>query len=145
MSRETSTEPDSAALRQAEALRYALLLDWGTRLGVIALFLSFSCYVLGLLTPHVPLDQLPSLWGLPAKTYLERTGTPTGWGWVSLMGTGDMSNLIGVALLAACSVPPLLGLIPLYMRRKDYLYAALCSLIVLVLALAASGVLTAGH
>ncbi len=145
MSRETSTEPDSAALRQAEALRYALLLDWGTRLGVIALFLSFSCYVLGLLTPHVPLDQLPSLWGLPAKTYLERTGTPTGWGWVSLMGTGDMSNLIGVALLAACSVPPLLGLIPLYMQRKDYLYAALCSLIVLVLALAASGVLTAGH
>ncbi|MBP6644805.1 MAG: hypothetical protein KA207_03055 [Burkholderiaceae bacterium] len=145
MSRETSTEPDSAALRQTEALRYALLLDWGTRLGVIALFLSFSCYVLGLLTPHVPLDQLPSLWGLPAKTYLERTGTPTGWGWVSLMGTGDMSNLIGVALLAACSVPPLLGLIPLYMRRKDYLYAALCSLIVLVLALAASGVLTAGH
>jgi hypothetical protein len=105
MSRETSTEPDSAALRQTEALRYALLLDWGTRLGVIALFLSFSCYVLGLLTPHVPLDQLPSLWGLPAKTYLERTGTPTGWGWVSLMGTGDMSNLIGVALLAACSVP----------------------------------------
>ncbi|MBK6649686.1 MAG: hypothetical protein IPG42_08255 [Betaproteobacteria bacterium] len=145
MSRETSTEPDSAALRQTEALRYALLLDWGTRLGVIALFLSFSCYVLGLLTPHVPLDQLPSLWGLPAKTYLERTGTPTGWGWVSLMGTGDMSNLIGVALLAACSVPPLLGLIPLYMQRKDYLYAALCSLIVLVLALAASGVLTAGH
>lgn len=145
MSRETSTESDSAALRQAEALRYALLLDWGTRLGVIALFLSFSCYVLGLLTPHVPLDQLPSLWGLPAKTYLERTGTPTGWGWVSLMGTGDMSNLIGVALLAACSVPPLLGLIPLYMQRKDYLYAALCSLIVLVLALAASGVLTAGH
>lgn len=145
MSRETSTEPDRAALRQTEALRYALLLDWGTRLGVIALFLSFSCYVLGLLTPHVPLDQLPSLWGLAAKTYLERTGTPTGWGWVSLMGTGDMSNLIGVALLAACSVPPLLGLIPLYMRRKDYLYAALCSLIVLVLALAASGVLTAGH
>lgn len=145
MSRETSTESDSAALRQAEALRYALLLDWGTRLGVIALFLSFSCYVLGLLTPHVPLDQLPSLWGLAAKTYLERTGTPTGWGWVSLMGTGDMSNLIGVALLAACSVPPLLGLIPLYMQRKDYLYAALCSLIVLVLALAASGVLTAGH
>ncbi|MBK7653884.1 MAG: hypothetical protein IPJ18_00840 [Betaproteobacteria bacterium] len=91
------------------------------------------------------MDQLPSLWGLPAKTYLERTGTPTGWGWVSLMGTGDMSNLIGVALLAACSVPPLLGLIPLYMRRKDYLYAALCSLIVLVLALVASGVLTAGH
>ena len=145
MSMETTTKPTNASLQRAEALRYAFLLDWGTRLGVAALFLSFSCYVLGLLNPHVPLDQLPSLWGLPAKTYLERTGTPTGWGWVSLLGTGDMSNLIGIALLAACSVPPLLGLILLYMQRKDYLYATLCSLIVLVLALAASGVLTSGH
>ena len=30
-------------------------------------------------------------------------------------------------------------------RRRDYLYAGLCALIVLVLVLAASGVLTGGH
>lgn len=137
--------PTHAQLQQAEALRYAFLLDWGSRIGVIALVISFAAYLLGILTPHVPLDQLPGVWNLPVATYLEKTATPTGWGWLALAGKGDLSNLIGIALLAGCSLPPLLGLIPLYLKRRDYLYAGLCALIVLVLLLAASGVLTGGH
>ena len=121
------------------------LLDWGTRLGLIALVLSFTGYMLGILTPHVPLNQLPSVWGLSAANYLQRTGTPTNWGWLTLAGTGDLSNLIGIALLAGCSLPPLLGLIPLYLKRRDYLYAGFCALIVLIMVLAASGLLTRGH
>lgn len=45
--------------QQQEALRYASLLGWGTRLGVFALIASFAVYVLGVLPPHVPLEQLP--------------------------------------------------------------------------------------
>lgn len=131
--------------QQAEALRYAFLLDSGSRLGVIALVVSFSAYVFGFLTPHVPLEQLPSVWNLPVATYLQRTATPTGWGWLTLAGKGDFSNLIGIMLLAGCSMPPLLGLIPLYLKQRDYVYAGLCSAIVLVLLLAASGILTGGH
>jgi len=131
--------------QHAEALRYAFLLDWGSRLGVIALLVSFGAYVFGFLTPHVPLEQLPSVWNLPVTTYLQRTATPTGWGWLALAGKGDFSNLIGIVLLAGCSVPPLLGLIPLYLKQRDYVYVGLCSAIVLVLLLAASGILTGGH
>lgn len=142
----TSTAPTThAQQQQAEALRYAVLLDWGARLGLVALILSFAAYMLGILTPHVPLDQLPGVWNLPVATYLERTATPTGWGWLALAHTGDLSNLIGIAILAGCSLPPLLGLIPLYLKRRDYIYAGLCAAIVLVLVLAASGVLTGGH
>lgn len=124
--------------QQAEALRYAFLLDWGSRIGVFALVISFAAYIFGILTPHVPLDQLPRVWSLPVASYLEKTATPTGWDWLALASKGDLSNLIGIALLAGCSLPPLLGLIPLYMKRRDYLYAGLCALIVLVLLLAAS-------
>ena len=134
-----------AQQQQAEALRYAFLLDWGSRLGVLALFISFAAYVFGFLTPHVPLDQLPGVWNLPVAGYLQRTATPTGWGWLALVHTGDLSNLIGIALLAGCSLPPLLGLIPLYLKRRDYIYAGICTVIVLVLVLAASGLLTGGH
>jgi hypothetical protein len=130
---------------QAEALRYAFLLDWGARLGLIALIVSFGAYVFGFLTPHVPLDQLPSVWNLPVATYLERTATPTGWGWLTIATKGDMSNLIGIAILAGCSLPPLLGLVPLYLKQRDFVYAGFCMLIALVLVLAASGVLTGGH
>ena len=141
----TTTPTTNAQDQQAEALRYAFFLDWGARLGLIALILSFAAYMLGILPPHVPLDQLPSVWNLPVATYLERTATPTGWGWLALAHTGDLSNLIGIAILAGCSLPPLLGLIPLYLTRCDYVYAGLCAAIVLVLVLAASGVLTGGH
>ena len=131
--------------QQAEAERYALLLDWGTRIGLIVLVFTFGGYLTGLLSPHVPLDQLPKAWSKPVGAYLMSTGTPTGWGWLSLALKGDLSNLVGIAILAGCSVPPLVALIPLYLKRRDYTYAAICGLIVSVLLLAASGVLTSGH
>jgi hypothetical protein len=142
----TDTEiTNNAQQQQLEALRYANLLDWGARLGVVALIVSFAAYVLGLLTPHVPLEQLPTVWNLPVAAYLEQTATPTGWGWLALAHKGDLSGLIGISILSGCSLPPLLGLIPLYLKRRDYVYAAICAAVVAVLVLAASGLLTGGH
>jgi len=137
--------PTNAQQQQLEALRYAQLLDWGARLGVVALIVSFAAYVFGVLTPHVPLEQLPTVWNLPVAAYLQQTATPTGWGWLKLAQKGDLSGLIGISILAGCSLPPLLGLIPLYLKRRDYVYATICALIITVLVLAASGVLTGGH
>lgn len=131
--------------QQVEAQRYARLLDWGARIGVVALVLSFAAYVFGVLPPHVPLEQLPSVWNLPVGAYLQQTATPTGWGWLALAHKGDLSGLIGISILAGCSLPPLLGLIPLYVKRRDYVYAAICGMVAGVLVLAASGVLTGGH
>jgi hypothetical protein len=140
-----SSIAENTLLQKAEATRYALLLDWGTRMGLAVLVLGFAAYVFGFITPFVSLDQLPQLWNKPVAVYLKATGTPTGWGWLGLVGKGDMLNLVGIAILAGCSLPPLLGLIPLYLKRRDYAYAAICAAIVLVLVLAASGILSAGH
>ena len=136
---------ENTQLQKAEATRYATLLDWGTRLGLAVLILGFAAYMLGLTTPLVSLQELPQLWNQPVTVYLAKTGTPTGWGWLAMLGKGDMLNLLGIAILAGCSIPPLLGLVPLYLKRRDYTYAGLCILITLVLVLAASGVLTGGH
>lgn len=139
--------PDVAQIQQqqAEAYRYAYLLHWGTRVGELLLVLGFVAYLFGVLKPQVPLEQLPSVWNLPLAAYLQRTATPTGWGWLALAYEGDLSNLIGIALLAGCSMLPLMGLIPLYLSRRDYAYAGICVLVLLVLVLAASGLLTGGH
>jgi hypothetical protein len=139
------TSHENTQLQKLEAARYALLLDWGTRLGLVVLVLGFAAYVFGFVTPLVSLEQLPQLWNKPVAVYLSSTGTPTGWGWLALAGKGDMLNLVGIAILAGCSLPPLLGLIPLYLKRRDYAYAAICAVIVLVLVLAASGILSGGH
>ena len=140
----TST-PENIQLQKAEASLYALLLDWGTRVGLAVLVLGFAAYVLGFITPFVSLEQLPQLWNQPVAIYLQKTGTPTGWGWLALARKGDMLNLVGIAILAGCSIPPLLGLTALYIKRRDHAYAGICAGIVVVLVLAASGVLSGGH
>lgn len=152
LNRKTSPQADAASAaavhaqaQKTEAERYALLLDWSSRLGVFALLVSFAAYVFGLLTPHVALEQLPQLWSLPVKDYLEKTQTPTGWAWLALAYRGDLSNLVGIALLSGSSFAPLIGMMVLYAKRKDVVYVGICAVIFCVLTLAASGVLTAGH
>lgn len=136
---------DNTHGQQTEAAIYALLLDWGVRISALVLVLGFAAYVFGIREPLVPLDQLPSLWSQPLATYLIKTGTPTGWGWLVLAGKGDMTSLVGIALLAGSSLPPLLGLMLLYVKRRDHIFVIICGGIVLVLALAASGLLTGSH
>lgn len=138
-------QPDPMHQPRAEAERYARLLDWGTRIGEWAMLLTFAAYLLGVLEPLVPLDQLPSVWNLPVNDYLQRTGTPTGWGWLALATRGDLANLVGIAVLAGCSLPPLLALALLYLKQRNHVYAALCALVACVLVMAASGLLTGGH
>jgi hypothetical protein len=141
----TSAQQLHAQEQRGESLRYAVLLDWSTRLGVLALLLAFASYVFGILSPHVPLEHLPSLWNLPVDSYLQRTATPAGWGWLALAHHGDLANLVGIGLLASSSLAPLLGLMLLYAKRKDRVYAVICAVILVVLLLAASGLLTGGH
>ncbi|GMV47979.1 MAG: hypothetical protein AMXMBFR66_33770 [Pseudomonadota bacterium] len=128
-----------------EQLLYARLLDWGTRIGLVLLVASFAAYVLGLAEAHVPPERLPQIWQHPVGRYLELTGSPTGWGWLALIHRGDIAGLVGIAVLAGCSVLCLLALVPLYLRRGERSFAWLCLAEVAVVVLAASGVLAAGH
>jgi hypothetical protein len=131
--------------RQNEANRYAFLLDWSTRVGLVFLLPTFAYYVLGVNTPLVPLDRLPVLWILPLEDYLDSTRTPTGWHWIYLINKGDMLNLVGIGLLTGSSMLPLLGMVAVYLRQQDYAYACVSALIILVQILASSGILTVMH
>ena len=140
------TLPVPASVEQApEQRRYAQWLDAGTRLAGLVLLLSFTAYLTGWMPPHVAVNELPALWHLPAGEFARVTGAPQGWGWLAHLHKGDMTGLAGIALLASCSVPSLLALASHYLRSCDRAFAAICLAEVAVLALAASGVLSAGH
>lgn len=127
-----------------EQLVYARLLERGTRIGFALLVAGFVVYLAGWLTPHVPLERLPSLWSLPVERYLEATGAPTGWGWVRLLHRADVISTLGVMVLAGVSAVCLAALVPLYRARGDRALAALCVAECVVVLAAASGLL-AGH
>ncbi len=137
--------PGDLAVQPPEQMRYATWLDWGTRVGLIVLLLSFAAYVLGLAQSHVPVSRLPELWIHPVGRFLELTGSPTGWGWLALVHRGDIAGLLGIAILAGSSVLCLLALVPLYWSRGDKAFAAICLAEVAVVLVAASGWISGGH
>ena len=114
-------------------------------LAAIALMVvAFASYWLGWPEPAIPHQRLPELWSLPVGDYLAQSGMPAGWGWVPLIGHSDVLNLAVMAMLAALSLPCLAALLPVYARR-DRAYVALVVAELVVMVLAATGWISAGH
>ena len=127
-----------------EQIAYAKLLDLGMKFGLLSLVATFIVYVFGIFTPHIPVEELPNYWKMPVKEYLHATGIHTGWAWLSLVGQGDILNFIPIVFLAAVTIFCYIRIIPILFRKKDTTYAFLAIIEVLVLVLAASGVLKSG-
>ena len=112
---------------------YARWLDIGTRIAFVMLLLGFCAYVLELLDPLVPHQELTRLWLLPVDRYVAATGAPTGWGWLALLGKGDYLNFIGIAALATITIVCYARIVPALPR----LHAALALIQIAVLLAAA--------
>jgi hypothetical protein len=81
---------------------------------------------------------------MPVKDYLAATGMETGWGWVRLLGKGDVLNFLAIAFLSGVVVVCYLVVAPMFFRAKDPVYGWLAVTEVAVLVLAASGLLAVG-
>ncbi len=128
-----------------EQLLYAGVLEKGMYIGLLILFITFIVYAIGIMPPHIPMDALPGYWCLLFMDYLHAADIPAGWGWVSLIGQGDFLNFIGIAILALVTIVSYIAIIPLLLKKKDFLYAGIAVLEVIILSLAASGILVVGH
>ncbi len=127
-----------------EQLAYATILDKGMKIGLLMLVISFIIYVTGILTPYIPVNDLPKYWGLSVHKYLEVTGIQPGWTWLRLLGKGDFLNFIGIAFLAGVTAVCYIRIIPILFRKKDIAFGIIAILEVIVLVLAASGLLKSG-
>lgn len=127
-----------------EQLAYAKLLDFGMKLGLLVLIITFIVYLSGILSPHIPVNDLPRYWSMSVHKYLEATGIHPGWTWLGMLGKGDFLNFIGIAFLAGVTILCYLRIIPILFRKKDSVYGILAIVEVLILVLAASGILKAG-
>jgi hypothetical protein len=120
---------------------YARCIGIGSALSFALIAAELAAYVSGLVSPYVPLQRLPALWGLPMKEFLSAARVPSGWGWLALIGQGDYLNFIGIALLAAVAGVAYFCAILRYAARRDGIYALLAAAQLLVLVVAASGLL----
>ena len=129
-----------------EQLRYANILFIGAWLGIALMIVTYFIYVTGFRAPHVDVTVITQNWDKGIDEYLKITGIPHGWGWLSLLNKGDFLNFLGLCLIAILTIFCYLFLISGYRKRKDWAYFVIAILEVLVLSLAASGILgTGGH
>ncbi|MFV0349288.1 MAG: DUF1634 domain-containing protein [Halodesulfovibrio sp.] len=123
---------------------YARILEIGANTGLLLMIISYVMYVLGVFEPHVPIETVVANWHLGINDYLAATNSPQGWNWVALLGKGDYMNFFGLALLALLTIVCYAVLIPGYLRCKDRAYTFFVVAEILVLSLAASGLVGGG-
>lgn len=146
---ETAVKKGSGPVRiqvAPEQIKYANLLLYGSWAGIAILAITFLLYAGGIIPSYVDPAQMQQYWSMKSSAYLQAAKVPSGWGWLGMLNYGDFLSLIGMVWLGALTLIGYLILLPSYLRKKDTIYSTIVIVEVLVLALAASGILgTGGH
>ena len=139
-----NTQNTEALKPSREQIIYANLLIIGVWAGIIILVATYAIYLTGVLPPHIEISLIPTVWGKGVGEFLEITNSPHGWGWLPLLAKGDFLNYLGFVLLAVMTIICYLVLVRGYVRQKNWIFAAIALLEIVVLSVAASGILGSG-
>ena len=127
-----------------EQIIYANVLNAGMLIGLSLLIITFILYATGIISPFIPLTEVEKYWVLPVHEYLSKSGSPSGWYWLSHLQFGDMLNFVPIAFLSILTVFCYMSIIPTLIRKKNTAYVVLTILEIIVLVVAASGILGSG-
>ncbi len=134
-----------AALRATpEQILYARILELGMYIGLLILLITFGLYAFGVMEPYIPLDKISEYWSMNVNDYLRHANIKAGWAWTGMLQYGDFVNFIGIAILAGVTILCYAAIVPTLLKNKDRVYAVLAILEVIILSVAASGILGVG-
>ncbi|MBA3003946.1 MAG: hypothetical protein FP813_08860 [Desulfurivibrio sp.] len=136
-----------------EQVLYADVLEKGMYAGLLLMVITFALYVLRVIPPIVPRSEISTYWSMPVHDYLVAINTnflhwetlPTGWSWVKLLGYGDFLNFMPIAILSGVTIVCYSIIAPGLFARGDKAMGIMAIAEVLILSLAASGLLSVGH
>ena len=128
-----------------EQLIYASILEKGMLIGLLILLVTFVIYALGIIKPYIPLSEISQYWSMDVHEYLRHARIEGGWSWVGMLGYSDFLNFIGIAILAGVTIICYAAIVPILCKTRDWIYAVFAMVEILILGLAASGILAIGH
>ena len=138
-------EKSTASLKATpEQVLYAKFLELGMFIGLAILLITFGLYAFGIMDPYIPLGKISGYWSLSVNDYLEHAHIKAGWAWLGMLKYGDFVNFLGIAMLSGVTIFCYAAIVPTLLKNNDKVYAVLAILEVLILSLAASGVLQVG-
>lgn len=121
---------------------YARILHRVVIFGTLLMLVSFVIYSLGLLPSVMEADRVPEVWHLRADHAVSIIDRPPLWQWVAHPDRADLLSLGSLAILAATTPVGFAALLILFLRRRDLAYSLMVFLQLVVLVLAASGILS---
>ena len=124
---------------------YAKIIYHISNLGLLVLIMGFILYIFGVLTPLVPLEELPQYWSLSLTQFLEKTGAPTGWRWTAMLGYGDVIPFLGVTILASVTFVCFLVLLFSFLQRGAKVLAFIAAMELFFILISASNLIQISH
>jgi hypothetical protein len=122
--------------------KFAAILEVFVIIGLGLLVITFVLYVSGAVPAVIPVEEVPEIWGMRAAEFLDDYPRFQGWSWITSLAQGDVMSFASLVLLALTIILSFTILLVLYLRRRDWVYAAIVGAEIAVLISAASGVLT---
>lgn len=123
---------------------YARILDGAAKGGFLLIIVTFLLYVSGILGPYVSLERLPHYWGRPLSEYLKAAHLTSGWSWLTYLRYGDFLTFLPIAGLAGIAIFGYLCLVAKFFSRREPIMGGIALLEIVILLIAASGILTVG-
>ena len=127
-----------------EQLLYANILNIGAWSGLALLAVTYILYVAGVVPGMTEMTVITGNWHTGIHDFQAATNGVTGWAWLGRLGYGEYLNFIGLAILASLSIVCYCTLIPGYLRQNDKIYLGIVIAEIVVLCVAASGILGSG-
>ena len=114
-------------------------MNWLHYIGLAGLILSaivFALYAVGVLPTGTSPEMSAGSWHLRTDEYLKETGVEPGIGALRASADGYVLSVTALSILATTSLPTLLALALVWLRRRDWLYAGMSLIVSGVLLLA---------
>lgn len=140
------SESREVLLNESEELdRYATVVRFGSLIALGVIVIAFILDMTGLVPPAVPHEVVMANWGKSHEAYAAATGRPIGW--ASLVGVAhaDVATMAGIVMLLLLSITALASVLPIAVRKRDWLFGTMAVVQILVILLAAAGVLAGGR
>ncbi|ABB22920.1 hypothetical protein [Pelodictyon luteolum] len=129
---------------QNEQLAYAGVLDKMSHFGMLFLGGSYAAYVFLLLPQEVTISDMAANWHLKASVMQAKLNAPVGWSFMASPESflrGEALSYLAIIMICMIPVVCLLVTAPAFFREKRPIFGVIALLQVLILLVAATGML----
>jgi len=121
---------------------YANAFDLYGKIAFVLILLTFLIYIFQIFEPQIPIEKVAKLWSMSSSEFSRAIDSNNlNWAWVKLLSKSDYMNYLAVIFLATIAVIANFRILPILLIEKDYKLAVISLLQIIVIILAASGIL----